>query len=964
MVWRVRETDEDFDADMIYDHYTNLFSMKIHHGGVFTRRSPGRQYLNGKVTFVDLVDPDQLSIHEFNAIIKHLGYHGTYMMYYHFLIPNSELDFGLQAFASDQDVLSLLKYVPQHKLVSFYIEHGTTMLQTYFMSPEPKKVIIEELSDDNSEEVGSSSCRKRLCLGWEYKKDEIGPKDVNGKDVMEDDQHEYGNEDGHVVGDKAVEDGNQHGHVVGDKAVEDGNQHGHGVGDYAFEKDVLDDFDPFFGDTYSVDQLDGHEGVEKGYNKTDESNDEGDDEGNSNSDYLGDEEDIDYMAEVDMTSFNDNVDWEAEWVGNETADKEEVEYEDEEPMDFDDFEDVEYEDEDSLGAARKKELKKLKKMHGKEDISGAEYSFYVGQTFGTREEVKKRVTMYSVHSCRDIRIIKNDNTRFRATCKGQNPVFNEVGGPIKKAGGSSKKADASGLHCSWVLHVSTSKNDSTWTVKTYVGDHTCLQARKVNLCTAKILSQHIQEEIATNPDIPLKTLHEQIQKKFQIRVSSQQVFRAKKMATRQLRGDYSQQYLILRDYLEELQRSNPGTTVKLELEIEPNLGTTTRQFKRVYICLGALKHGFKALGRDLLGLDGSFMKGPYPGQILTAVGVDPNHGIYPLAYAIVEAETTNSWTWFLECLGDDLELVSNSNFTFISDRQKGIIPAIAKVFPAAEHRFCVRHIQQNMKQTWKGKVYNDLLWRCASATTIPQFNAEMEELRKFNAETYNWLKQIPPHHWTRSHFTGRAVCDVLLNNMCEVFNKQLLGGRDKPILTALEFIREYLMRRLALVQQVIDKTVGPLTPTIAKMLIKTKKEASQLVVLWNGEDDYQFCSCRKWSLTGIPCKHAIAAIWFSAANGGAVALPENWKKMYQFKIKPTNGRLLWPKSSCPYKMLPPKHHKQIGRPKKCRRKTEEELSQPLVKGGKLLKIGKPMSCRICGKEGHNARTCKGKGTTS
>ena len=63
--------------------------------------NPDRQYLNGKVTFVDLVDPDELSIHEFDAIMRHLGYHGTYMMYYHYLIPNSDLDFGLQAFACD-----------------------------------------------------------------------------------------------------------------------------------------------------------------------------------------------------------------------------------------------------------------------------------------------------------------------------------------------------------------------------------------------------------------------------------------------------------------------------------------------------------------------------------------------------------------------------------------------------------------------------------------------------------------------------------------------------------------------------------------------------------------------------------------------------------------------------------------------------------------------------------------------
>ena len=86
--------------------------------------------------------------------------------------------------------------------------------------------------------------------------------------------------------------------------------------------------------------------------------------------------------------------------------------------------------------------------------------------------------------------------------------------------------------------------------------------------------------------------------------------------------------------------------------------------------MGALKSGFKAGQRDLLGLDGCFMSGPFPGQILTAVGVDPNNGTYPLAYAVVESENKDSWLWFLDCLGDDLELTRMSNFTFVTDRQK------------------------------------------------------------------------------------------------------------------------------------------------------------------------------------------------------------------------------------------------------------------------------------------------------
>ena len=126
----------------------------------------------------------------------------------------------------------------------------------------------------------------------------------------------------------------------------------------------------------------------------------------------------------------------------------------------------------------------------------------------------------------------------------------------------------------------------------------------------------------------------------------------------------------------ELQQSNPNTSVKIEVCDEGSSNSESRIFKRIYICPAALKVGFKAGQRELLGLDGCFMKGPFPGQILTAVGLDSNNGIYPLAYAVVEAETTSSWTWFLECLGDDLNLDSSCNFTFISDRQK-VTPAVS-----------------------------------------------------------------------------------------------------------------------------------------------------------------------------------------------------------------------------------------------------------------------------------------------
>jgi len=59
-----------------------------------------------------------------------------------------------------------------------------------------------------------------------------------------------------------------------------------------------------------------------------------------------------------------------------------------------------------------------------------------------------------------------------------------------------------------------------------------------------------------------------------------------------------------------------------------------------------------------------------------------------------------------------------------------------------------------MKARWRGQMFKDLLWRCATATTIPQFNKAMEEVRKQDSDLHDWLKQIPPKHWSRSHFNG------------------------------------------------------------------------------------------------------------------------------------------------------------------------------------------------------------------
>ncbi|KAL6289845.1 hypothetical protein ACE6H2_007355 [Prunus campanulata] len=171
--------------------------------------------------------------------------------------------------------------------------------------------------------------------------------------------------------------------------------------------------------------------------------------------------------------------------------------------------------------------------------------------------------------------------------------------------------------------------------------------------------------------------------------------------------------------------------------------------------------------------------------------------MYPVAYAVVEVESKNSWIWFLELLIADLKIENGKAWVFISDKQKGIIPAIETLLPTAEHRMCVRHMYSNFRTEHAGLALKNILWAAARATTIPWYDAEMEKMKQQDEGAWKWLIKRPAKNWSRSHFEPDCKCDMLLNNLCESFNSCILDSRDKSILTCLERIRVYIMLRMA-----------------------------------------------------------------------------------------------------------------------------------------------------------------------
>ncbi|KAL0282812.1 UNVERIFIED_CONTAM: hypothetical protein Sangu_2927600 [Sesamum angustifolium] len=210
-----------------------------------------------------------------------------------------------------------------------------------------------------------------------------------------------------------------------------------------------------------------------------------------------------------------------------------------------------------------------------------------------------------------------------------------------------------------------------------------------------------------------------------VNVSRHQAYRAKKAALKEIEGSPEWQYARLWDYADEVRKTNLGSTVLVGTEqIEGE-----ERFNRFYMCFGALKAGFRAGCRPIIGVDGCHLKGPHGGILLTAVGVDPNNNLFPIAYAV-------------------------------------------------------------------GISFQNCIVECSKSMHSSEWKMRMQEMKKISESAHDWFNDKPAVQWSRSHFSETSQCDMLLNNVCETFNYCIIDAREKPILTMLEWIREYIMRRM------------------------------------------------------------------------------------------------------------------------------------------------------------------------
>nr|KAJ0202631.1 hypothetical protein LSAT_V11C500273190 [Lactuca sativa] len=482
-------------------------------------------------------------------------------------------------------------------------------------------------------------------------------------------------------------------------------------------------------------------------------------------------------------------------------------------------------------------------------------------------------------------------------------------------------------------------NERTFQIKFCNEMHLCARNYHFgSLVTSSWLAKHYLKDVIMKPKITLLEMQADVLQRFSVGVSLGQCQRARATALGMIEGKLEDHYAKVWDYAIAIRLSNPGTTCLVG--VESNLGCN--YFKRFYVGFKDFRDGWSRGCRRV------------KGEILTAIGRDADNHVYPIAWAVVNVENKDNWTWFIDNLVADLDLGAGNGLVVISDQHKGLLQAVADQLPHVEHRQCARHIFANFRKKFIGLELKSLF-----------LEAAMSRIKKITDTGYTYLMARKPETWCRAFFSHGYACEAVENGVAERFNAMIKQIRKKPIITMLEEIRILLMKRFFHQGQEATKWRGNYGPNIQLKLNEFGKDMRLWTMVPSSGDVFETrygykvdlanhtCTCNLWMLSGIPCVHTQAAINYVHKDPSEFI--SSWFHKDKYNIQPVGGSNLWPMTEF-IKPLPPPVRRMPGRPKVNKVKHASK-SEDAKYPSQRLKVTRTVRCGKCQQLGDNKISC-------
>ncbi|RYQ89461.1 hypothetical protein Ahy_B09g096091 isoform B [Arachis hypogaea] len=422
-----------------------------------------------------------------------------------------------------------------------------------------------------------------------------------------------------------------------------------------------------------------------------------------------------------------------------------------------------------------------------------------------------------------------------------------------------------------------------WVVRRYNGSHTCTRStisQDHSKLDSNTITEAIKPLVEADPSLKVKSVIADVQAKF----------------------NYTEPSAIVHF---ETMNAYQGDDLVSDIRV------LHRVFWSYYPCIRAFRHC-----KPIVQVDGTHLYGKYKGCLLVAVSQDGNNNIVPIAFAIVEGETSDAWHFFLSNLRQ--HVVTRDGVGLISDRHESINAAVERSNgawspPRAFHMFCIRHIESNFLRKFKAPYLQKLVVNIGYSRTVREY----EYALAFDGG-YRW-----------GHMT---------TNLVECINSVLKGARNLPI-TALVKATFYRLNEL-FTRKRAEAEARINAGHVFSELVTTKLHANQL-------------ASGNIQVDRIPCRHVFACCanqrldWQLYVHD--VYKMDQVRRVYRARFRPLGNPSTWPAYTGP-RFVPNPFLRRVtkGRPRMTRFLNEMDTRM----------LRPPRRCRQCGAEGHSRSRCR------
>jgi hypothetical protein len=444
-------------------------------------------------------------------------------------------------------------------------------------------------------------------------------------------------------------------------------------------------------------------------------------------------------------------------------------------------------------------------------------------------------------------------------------------------------------------------------------------------------------------------------------------------------GD-TQNYKLLIPYLQEFKQRNNNSIVNWDRD-------NNKAITNLFVCPSIMNNKLRYV-RPVMSLDAAHLSSDSKGTLYLATIKSGNDKIIIVAIGMtIDNENLRGWKYFLENLKVACPQLTNMHplqrcqpyklFTFISDRDKGLIPALREVFPENHHTNCLVHIRDNVLKNCGLKAAN-LATKIGYTFSFREEDKLFAELNKISAKAYNYVNQIDPTTWRNTEWLRNQSLPprygIHTSNNSESANSMFKDARGCTWLQSLDKMIHITMVQTTKLRQEYANKKGML-PVYVKEYKKLYTDSAKYEVIRISDKDHtyktyigtgndynhrnthevnvnhQMCTCGKWQDSNLLCVHAMAYYRKIDEKTLTEVLAMRFNnyysyqylhKLYNENINPVIINVL----TSDRETLPPPENKkrQPGRPA-TKRKQKRSRSEVTVR------------CGNCGEEGHNKKSC-------